>query len=511
MPFPDNDLEVTQTVMSLLGSFWNDIYADKDFVAALVAAKAELELQNSRDLEQLAESLALDRVPSLSRKRWQRIVLLNSQKNVETDFIAYGDPHVYGDGTSYAEQTTPFGFSFPIPPGLQQAPILFDKTARATMTLVAGVDYVLDPKRQLIVFKNDPFVSPNATIVSLTTGGTLSDQELELWACEAAFDRELLYWNFGFPVGVRLPSSEEYRTLIHAITKAWRNGTTVRQIDRLISVACDIPLSKHPTETVQAIRTDNRHLCIITDQDVYLANPSANPIVTVGQVILEGTSLTDALTINEFQAGSVPEDLLRLTIGPGILGNGFYQDLTFENATVPLQVSTDTHGKTVVTWEVLGFPNDVEKFWDDVHTTGLAQGRTLAQTLDIRSNPVEEPGPASLPPTVNPLQFLIQHFLRGNAFLVRIRVNAMGSRALGLPQLRLLRKILPPQTVAIFLFEIVMPSEMQAISQTPGPNALGYTESLGTGLVALEATETYVSSASATETIRLQPLGGRCL
>jgi len=109
---------------------------------------------------------------------------------------------------------------------------------------------------------------------------------------------------------------------------------------------------------------------------------------------------------------------------------------------------------TRVSFAVGGFPFDVEKFFDEIHTRGVTADSTLAHLLDTRTNQVGEPTAANLPTTINPLQFLAETALRGNTFAVRLVMAAFGSGAAGLENVQFLRKIIPPHTAMLLLIEL---------------------------------------------------------
>lgn len=109
---------------------------------------------------------------------------------------------------------------------------------------------------------------------------------------------------------------------------------------------------------------------------------------------------------------------------------------------------------TRLSFAVGGFPFDVEKFFDEIHTRGVAANETLAHLLDTRTNQVGEPAAINLPTTINPLKFLAETALRGNAFVVRLAASAFGEGAAGLENVQFLRKIIPPHTAMLLLIEL---------------------------------------------------------
>jgi hypothetical protein len=196
-------------------------------------------------------------------------------------------------------------------------------------------------------------------------------------------------------------------------------------------------------------------------------------------------------------------------MGPGFLTPGFLQDLVFENKDVPLIVEEDVDGFTKVSWELGGFPGDVEKFFDDLHARGVAAGETLANLLDTRTNKVGEPGPSNLPATINPFEFLCQNVLRNNAYMVKVRTSSFGRDAVGLNAAKILRKVHQPWTAIIILVELAL-SDDPIIMDGPGDDTRpGFEETakifLGTGFSESIDPATFIS-----ECVRIKQIGGRC-
>lgn len=79
---------------------------------------------------------------------------------------------------------------------------------------------------------------------------------------------------------------------------------------------------------------------------------------------------------------------------------------------------------------------------------------TLAHVLDKHIQAGTEPTADRLPALINPMRFLIENVLRNNVFVVRIVVSAVGADALKLYNVRHLRKLMPPQTAMIIIFDL---------------------------------------------------------
>jgi hypothetical protein len=304
-----------------------------------------------------------------------------------------------------------------------------------------------------LIFFNDPFVDPRfVTSPVLDDTGAVIDNQLTVWLFRPAVDQEHIWTHFGYIMGIRLPSSQEYKDLVNALLDAITGCTATEQLNGMLAAVTDCAFARG-NETVEEI-VNGPELLVITDGWVYRYPPTCTPVVAPGDQLIAGDSLVDTVEIHYLNHGTVPDWLDALSIGEGLLLPGYLSELTFGNGDTPLIVEPYVDGFTKVSWALGGFPADVTEFWDNTHSRGVATGTTLAHLLDLRESPVGEPTAASLPATINPLLFLAANYLRHNALLVRIRAGGFGPAALGLDQLRHLRRIIPPHEAILIVIEM---------------------------------------------------------
>jgi len=300
--------------------------------------------------------------------------------------------------------------------------------------------------------------------------------------------------------------------MVNHVYDALVEGTTARHINGLLSTMTGIPLVQEQTETVEQISVEPLRTIVITNAHTYVFRDVVNLTVAVGDKVRAGDSLIDAFEIFEINRGQCPDtdEVRQLAMGPGFLARGYFQDLVFENVSKPVVVELDVDGYTKVSWELSGWPGDVEKFFDDMHADGVAKGETMAMLLDVRANPVGQPGAASLPATVNPLCFLIANILRDHALIVKLNTAHFGTEALGLNRAaNLFRKVMPPQTALILCVGLAHQDE-PIIMEGPGTDSdPGYTESVAVYL-GMERAESIDPAASISESVRIKRIGGRC-
>lgn len=466
--YPTTEYDQPAVLLELLGTFWSDTYADK-VVEDLMVSYALAARQSHADMLQLVDACGRRSVPIFHRQQWYNLVLKASEQNRDagTSIRAYGGGIVYGnqaDSGAQLKYGVPwFPYStFPLPADLTECRFIFNRLTRPSVSLVLGVDFIIDIENQVIVFKDDPFTNDGIAKRDVYADGVVTEQEVSLWLFRPAFDENDTYTQFAYPLAFSSPSSSAYRNTVNGLWDALVRGAAVQDIESVVSAICDVPLAKG-TEEVEVIFKDNNHRVIATDQHVYLFDLNVTVIVAVGDTITAGQPLTNAVQFYEFNHGD-SGDLQAVTIGPSILPDGYYDSITFYNETVALEVDTsDVFAK--VSFHVGGWPGDVEQFWNEFHEKGVAQGNTLAQLLDERSNKVGEPTAANLPATINPLKFAVKNILRNNVFAVKIVFNLLGSNALSIRHFRQLRRFVVPSTMLLIITELMAPEDVVTLTE----------------------------------------------
>ena len=474
--FPRSDLDGAPQLLALLGSFWSDVYAGRAQLETYCAGIGQLAMQAADDLNEAFACLSRDTVPVLHTTPWQVVYALQSQAESVGDPARYGGGLFYDGSDDYGGTVALTGYPVAAP-GLADVSLIFNRLTGPSASLVKGLDYLVttapDGSTRLL-FRNDPFADPRwATRILYDASGNPIDAELALWLFRPSFDRALVYRHFGYVLGLPLPSSEGSKQLVGALFDAAVLGTSASRIDDALAALTGVPFAAGD-ETVLAAAQDDRGLLVLTDQSAYRLPAASTPLVAAGDVLAAGQPLCDAWQVFELNQGVLPLRLTAIAAGRGLLGDGYEGDITFVNAATPLVVTTDPVGKTRAEFALAGFPADLSRFWDTVHARGLVSGITLARLLDVRGpGAPTEPTAASLPATVNPLQFLAANVLRQNAVVVMIRAGALPGDAPGLYPLRLLRKFTPPHTLVLLLIELPDPVE-SAIMAPSDPGAMSY-------------------------------------
>lgn len=445
-----------------IGSFWYYYFDDRDALKTIYRAEGHRQGQIYLDYLTLVASISRFNIPVFTTQDWYLLTLKQSDRDQVTN--VYGqDDLVYGDGTAYGAAQTQ-KILFPLPDDeffgelAQLQYTVYNRVVYPSKTWTAGLDVEIDRTRGVIEFRDDPFASEYvARRDVIDENGDKVDEEIGLWLYRGEFDLDLVWKHWGFAVGLRLQSSEFYKDIVNALWDMYVEGSNIGGFDKIFSASLGIPLVEEPTEEVQRIVVESDRQLVITDKHVYDFSPNANIIVAVGDTLTVGQTMVDDLKIIDLSGNDVDTNTVpALAFNSAFLSGGYFAELTFENRTVSLEyLGTDEDNKAVVTFDIGGFPGDVDLFFEKAQTLGKQSGsQTLAELLDLREHPVGQPLPSDLPATINPMEFVLDALMKNHLILVKVRTAAILDDAPGLSIIRTLRDVIPPQTTFIVYVEV---------------------------------------------------------
>lgn len=510
--YPGSDFDRARNLLTVLGTFWAKTYTGSDQLLSYVTALGLGAAQAHRNLLEVVAATSRYEVPIFHEELLVPIVIRKSELNSnQINASAFDQLGIYFNGKLQFDVPPESAlFSFPVPAALKNVQQIFNKIVFPTSALLGGVDFVVDPDAGAIRFTTNPF--NNESFLRSPVQEAADDEEIMLWGFCGDFDYQYVFTQFAYALGLQLNSSENSKLLMNAITNGLVNGgAAAKDIDLAFSALCGIPLTSETKETIEAVFYDSRGLVIASDLAVYRFQEPAEPLVGVGAVLPAGSQLVRCFEVLEFfnlHSYKMPGDdniipaaksdelatqifepivtendsgivittianprkeLLALAVDNGFLPACFLGDLVFENKVIPLEVATEhPTGYTYVKFKLGGFPADAAQFFDMLHARGIALAEaadnpcvvknkrtgTLAHILDRREQATDEPTIDDLPQNINPMRFLIENVLRNNVFVVRIVVAALGVDALNLHNIRHLRRLIPPQTAMIVVFEL---------------------------------------------------------
>ncbi len=493
--YPPEDLNRGAQLLDQLGSFWATIFDDRDVLQAHLRSSANEQAQSHLDFLEAVASVSRFTVPVFHREIWTLMTIRRSE--VESVPSVYGpDDLVYGpqSGTvlgrpegfiqTYGGQDRLDVIQARLPGALARADFtLQNYVVNPSRVLAYGVDYDVNFDRRLIRFLRDPFQDPLVPRRDIyDDAGNPVDTEIALWVYQGDEDLDLVYTQFGYALGLRLESSQGYQDLLNAFWNQHVNGPNVADMQTYLAALAGAPLVRNPSEVVEVIRSEADSRLIVTDQTVYRVPLTANVVVAVGDTVRAGDILTDAVQIQELSRHEPDySNLSAITLSPNFLSGGYFGELTFHNRRVDIEyLGPDANNRTVIRFEVTGFPADVDKFWEDVQNRGTAPGqKTLAELLDTREEPVGQPGPLNLPSQINPLEFVLDNLMRNNLFVIRVRQASFGEDALGTGLFRYLREVIPPHTTYVVFIELTALEDTVDLGQEGGEDAPGVQEAAG--------------------------------
>ncbi len=443
-----------------LGSFWSNIFAGSGKLQAYTGGLAQSQAQNYLNYLEAVATLSRFTVPVFHKENW---FLLSITESSVAGVASIYQPNdlVYGPQTgdvagrpagfvqTYGGQDKPGIVEVQLPTTLANIPFnLQNYVLHPTKTWMNGIDYYIDRDRNLLVFRDNPFLDPRVPQRQVfNSAGVQIDTEIAIWIYSGDFDLDYLYTYLGYALGVQLPSSEFAKAVLNAFWDMHLLGPSMEQFTVMLAALAGDPLVINPREEVIAIWVDTDNKLVITDLEVYQLPTTATTAVTVGETVFAGQSLSDAVTVTEM-SGAMPQQSILpvLSLSNDFLSGNFISSLTFPNKTVALEyVGVNANGKAVVRFEVSGFPGDQDAFWGQVQTNGELPGnKTLAELLDTRTVKTGQPGPTNLPATINPLKFLLDNLMGNNLFVVRINLASFDPTAPGVTVMGLLREVMPP-------------------------------------------------------------------
>lgn len=500
-----SDLDDAGKLLGVVGSFWAETYAGNDLVASLLHAKAQHQAQAQLDLLDVVASLSRFTVPIFHKENWTLLPLKASELNAP-NLPAFDGTYNWDGQIKFDTPVASGLFAWPAPPGLVDAKVVLNQITDSSLTCVKGTDFFVVPGA--VWFRENPFLHPGVRILDVYEDGVVTDRVAHVWVYRGEFDWATTYKQFGYVLGFKLNSSRKYREVVNAVYDGLVEGTSARCLEDFMSAVCDVPLARG-SETVRYVLDDGRKKWVVTDDNVYGFARGATVIVVPGQDVRAGDPLVDALRFFDTNRGEAPAEVRALSVGRGFLSSAYFRELTFENLTVPLVVEENVDGYTKVSFDVRGWPADVEQFWDDTHAAGVAANDTLAMRLDTRTNKTGQPTAVALPATVNPLEFLCENVLRGNFFFIVVKPEGFGPEASGLPSARILRRLIPPQTGCVILVQLEYGGDIVTMDGTGDETDAGYQEEievfLGNTIEETIDPATYVA-----EDVRVVQIGGHC-
>ena len=453
----DNVTERGRAFLSTISSFWLSMHQDKQLFRQYAAGMGEYLAQQLVDLLYTVNTLSRHFMPVTRPFNWRQVSF--RQSDLETSAagaLTYGTEAVYGIASDnftirlYGDRSTSAIKKLDVSEDFVHASVLTDTPVEPSVVLTCGTDFWFDADTSSIQFRTDPFTLSYMPIVEiLDSDGEVSDREISLWAFDCEYDVDDMSEHYGILVGLTSTSSEAYSKLVDSALDLMVDGPSFLAFKTFMASLAGERVVQSDGEVVEDVASVGDEWVVATDRNVYSFSSAATPQVSVGDVVNRGDLLSDAVEVLDHLSqlesldGWLLDERLCGSLGQDLIG--------FGNEDVALELET-VNGFTKVSATLHGSPRAVRKFWEDVHARGIAEGTTLADLLDLRSEPTSQPGVEDLPKTVNPLRLLLNE-MRGSLLVVRITPASFSALSPEVDLGTIVRRLLPARFVTILLIE----------------------------------------------------------
>lgn len=360
-------------------------------------------------------------------------------------------------------------FLIPVPARFRGANWIANRQHDPSLVWAQGADYGFDAERGVLEFFHDPFTQPFAVRQIYNEQGQPVDRELCFWVCEVRYERQYLQQHAGYLFDTQLPSSHNARELLRSFVSLAATHVSPAQLLQAVAAIADVPITAEQPETVQVVAEDAYGWLVATDRQAYRLTAADTPGVQPGQQLPPYTTLGTGLRFYSLRNGQPAPELSAIPLDSGFLPDNLRGHLNFLNREVPVEIRQE-RGFTHLRFEVAGWADDVQLFWQQIEQAGEQLGETLADLLDTEPTATEPPGAARLPKTINPAHFVATHFLRSNVYVLCLRPHVFGPSALPSAMFAQLRELLPANSCLIIVSQLEAGSDsvtMEQITETP--------------------------------------------
>lgn len=233
-----NDFENFNTLHKALGDFWYSYFAGSEQVGTYVDALQELHKQTEQTMHELTNSLSRHDIDVYRTYRNYPLKVKYS------DFLQWSEVLPAYDGTyTYNGQIK---YSVPVITAnrikLPSKIVSIGSLAnRITEPTIDTIDFTYEDNYLTLPF--NPF-KEDFVIETLPD----KDEQVTIWLKGVKFDCDDLYTQYGYALGLKLPSSQRYKDIINAYTDCLVNGGSKANILKLIKAITGADGEINPTD-----------------------------------------------------------------------------------------------------------------------------------------------------------------------------------------------------------------------------------------------------------------------
>ena len=463
--FPAADVTDGQYLYRSLGSFWTQIFRDKNVLKGYTTGMAEELIQSYYELISTIKQYSVKDIELYRKEKWLPLTIKKSEFN-NTPFKFTPNSAVFGQQPSsdlfYAGQLFRFGFSkeaggdvFSFTPNFPLAKfgVIANRVIAPSLVLIPGVD--VTTKEGTLYFTTDLFNNsriPTAKIISDfgepvtfkdAQGNTYDEEFIILWLYMAELDDSALYSNFGVLLDLQLSTSQSYKDVLKAIFNLYVEGPTVAALTSAFAALAGSPVIIESEESIEDIYIDDYRQYIVTDKNVYklglgqVISPDVarSVVFTAGEILSADVSVADSVVDSVWWQRRV--QATKLAFSSHVFMANTENQLFFENdyKLITYTGAANELADRKLFFPVLGRQEDVQAFQDYINLP--SNKAALLSKLSFRENFT-----SSL--TINPVDFVFKNIFKNNTLFVKLDFYSEAQLDLFVMLLPLMQTYLPP-------------------------------------------------------------------
>lgn len=274
-----------------LSDFWSIIFQDSDLVDRFLESSSIGLAEVYSKFLQLTSTISVNDVQTFLHSEVKLLIIESTDK---IDSIS---------GTTYS-----------IPEDVVGCKYIMDRPMLAINTLEENVHYFIDPVNSTITFHKplEDLDMPSRT----TAEGNL---QVSMWMTDVTSDESLVYKYFGELIGVSPQNvTRVYRDFIRGLYFLYTQGPTVTLLERGLSLALGIPLSRTDEKVLLTVKNQTTGNWIVaTDKSSYSIPYGLEPEVEPGDVLEAGKELVKVAEVKDYLVEdqwwlnlSIPKELI---------------------------------------------------------------------------------------------------------------------------------------------------------------------------------------------------------
>ena len=469
--FPANDVTDGQYLYRSLGSFWTQIFQDKNVLKGYTTGMAEELIQAYINLVETVNQYSVTDIDVLHTERWKPLVIKKSEYN-KAPFVFEPNAAKFGvqpaSDKYYANALFRFGFPketsgdiYSFSPGfaLQDFGLIANRIISPSLLLIPGVDTVI--ANGVVYCNTDLFNNqyvPRAKVLgefgqvatyAATDGTTQEDEFIVLWIYQAAIDNDELYRNFGALFDLRLPTSSNYKELLKSLMGLCVSGPTITAITAALAALLASPVCIDSQETVEDVYSDDTREYVVTDKNVYripvgkqvAANVVEEAVLYAGQALTTNIVVLDTVLSNAWWETVAHNP--KTAMASHVFACNPHMQLFFSTG-----VEMVTHIDGVLNFPVTGDAKDVEAFQAYIN-----EPERKAELLPKLGLSVVQAVP------INPSDFVFRNLFKNNTLLLKLSFDSDVDVAQFFSLLPILKDYLPPHVYIIIYVTLTLPAE----------------------------------------------------